>query len=83
MSQAFADANNTISESTAQVGLIPSYTVSDLHMEFKVSDNISIKTGINNLLDARYFTRRAPSIPGPGALPSDGRSFYLSVAAKF
>jgi Fe(3+) dicitrate transport protein len=26
-----------------------------------------------------YFTRRAESYPGPGIIPSDGRSFYLTA----
>ena len=82
-SETYADANNTIFSADAQVGLIPSYSVFDMHLQYKLNDNMTFKTGINNLFDEWYFTRRAPSIPGPGALPSDGRSFYLSVAAKF
>lgn len=81
--KAFADANNTIYETIAQVGLIPAYNVSDIHGVYKTKNSLQFKAGINNLFDARYFTRRAPSIPGPGALPADGRSFYVSVGAKF
>ena len=33
----------------------------------------------NNLLDAAYFTRRATGYPGPGIIPSQGRSFYLTL----
>jgi len=43
---------------------------------------INIKTGINNIFDERYFTRRAGGYPGPGVLPGDGRNFFVSVGAK-
>lgn len=81
---AFADANNTVTPSAnAQNGLIPSYTVTDLTASYKFSGALSIKTGINNLTNEKYFTRRAGGYPGPGALPADGRTFFITVAAKF
>ncbi|HYG14704.1 MAG TPA: hypothetical protein VEC12_03055 [Bacteroidia bacterium] len=39
----------------------------------------SLDITCNNLLDARYYTRRAESYPGPGIIPSDRRSFYLTL----
>ncbi len=82
--ETFSDANNTlIPTSNAQNGLIPSYTVIDLSATFKFSKSYNIKAGINNLADTRYFTRRAGGYPGPGALPADGRTFFISVGAKF
>ncbi|MFC0774165.1 TonB-dependent receptor family protein [Terrimonas alba] len=81
--ETFSDANNTVAvSSNAQTGLIPSYTVADLTATYKFSKGINIKTGINNLFDERYFTRRAGGYPGPGALPADGRTFFISVGAK-
>ena len=44
---------------------------------------MNIKAGINNFNDTRYFTRRAGGYPGPGALPADGRNFFISIGAKF
>ena len=83
VSETFSDANNTVAPSTnAQNGLIPSYTVTDLTVSYKFPKYINIKAGINNLLDERYFTRRAGGYPGPGALPADGRTFFVSVGAK-
>lgn len=80
----FNDANNTVAPSSnGQNGLIPSYSVVDLTATYKFSKRINIKTGINNLLDERYFTRRAGGYPGPGVLPADGRSFFISIGAKF
>jgi Fe(3+) dicitrate transport protein len=43
---------------------------------------MSVATGINNLTDNRYFTRRADGYPGPGIIPSDGRSFYVTLGIK-
>ena len=83
VSESYADANNTVADPTAITGLIPSYAISDLHATVSVQQNIILKAGINNLADARYFTRRANAIPGPGAMPADGRSFYISIGGKF
>ena len=82
--QTFSDANNTIAASAnGNTGLIPSYTVTDLTATYKFSKGLNLKAGINNLFDTRYFTRRAGGYPGPGALPADGRTFFISVGAKF
>ncbi len=80
----FSDANNTIkAPANGQTGLIPSYIVTDLTVTYKYSKSLNIKAGLNNLFDKRYFTRRAGGYPGPGALPADGRNFFISVGAKF
>lgn len=82
--EAFSDANNTVTPTVnGQNGLIPSYTVADLTATYKFAKNLNVKAGINNLLDKRYFTRRAGGYPGPGALPADGRTFFVSLGAKF
>ena len=80
----YSDANNTVtSTANAQNGVIPSYTITDLTVSCKIVKTVNIKAGINNLTNERYFTRRAVGYPGPGALPSDGRTFFVSVGAKF
>jgi Fe(3+) dicitrate transport protein len=82
--ETYSDANNTlIPTANGQNGLVPSYKVADLTASYKFSKYFNIKTGINNLFDARYFTRRAGGYPGPGVLPADGQTFFLSVGAKF
>lgn len=82
--ESYADANNTLTATAnAQNGLIPSYPVIDLTAVYKYSAKLNIKTGINNLGNHKYFTRRAGGYPGPGALPADGRTFFVSVSAKF
>ena len=81
--ETFSDANNTVAPSAnGNTGLIPSYTVTDLTATYKFSKGLNIKAGINNLTDERYFTRRAGGYPGPGALPADGRTFFVSIGAK-
>jgi Fe(3+) dicitrate transport protein len=84
VSETFSDANNTVAPTAnAQNGLIPAYTVIDLTATYKFSSKLSLKAGLNNLTDERYFTRRAGGYPGPGALPADGRTFFVSVTSKF
>ncbi|TAJ45975.1 MAG: TonB-dependent receptor [Chitinophagaceae bacterium] len=83
-SETFSDANNTVTPTAnAQNGLIPAYTVTDLTASYKFSKSLSVKTGLNNLFDTHYFTRRAGGYPGPGVLPGDGRTFFISVGATF
>ena len=84
VSETFSDANNTVNPTAnANNGLIPSYTITDLTATYKFAKNLNIKAGLNNLFDERYFTRRAGGYPGPGLLPADGRTFFVSLGAKF
>lgn len=83
VSSTFSDANNTEAVvANAQTGLIPSYAITDFTASYRINKNINVKAGINNLMDQRYFTRRAGGYPGPGALPGDGRTFFVSVGVK-
>lgn len=82
--ETFSDANNTVAASSnGNTGLIPSYSITDLTATYKFKKGLNLKAGINNLFDEEYFTRRAGGYPGPGALPADGRTFFISVGAKF
>lgn len=82
--QTFSDANNTVIPSAnSNTGLIPAYTVADVTVTYKVNSNITVKAGVNNIANTNYFTRRAGGYPGPGALPADGRTGFLSVSFKF
>ncbi len=83
VSESYSDANNTVLPSLyAQNGLIPSYKVWDITISYLFKEKYSIKIGINNLTNTAYFTRRAGGYPGPGALPSDGRTFFISYKMK-
>ena len=63
------------------IGAIPAYHVMDLSLSYTWK-KLKLETGINNLLNNPYFTRRATGYPGPGIIPSDGRSFYLTLGIK-
>ncbi len=81
--QLFTDANNTETPTAnGQNGLIPSYAVYDVTFGYKTRSGVSIKTGINNFSDEKYFTRRAGGYPGPGVLPGDGRTFFLTIGYR-
>ncbi|AZQ61885.1 TonB-dependent receptor [Flammeovirga pectinis] len=78
----YTDAANTeVPLSDAVYGPIPSYYVMDLSMKYHYNW-FGIETGINNLTDNMYFTRRATGYPGPGIIPSDGRNYYFTFQFK-
>ena len=82
MSAAFGDADNTVRSEDAVVGLIPAYTVLDLSATLGLPRGWRLQGGVNNLADRRYFTRRTDEYPGPGILPSAGRSVYITLRAR-
>ena len=50
--------------------------------EYFFNKHFTVFASINNLANAHYFTRRADSYPGPGIVPADARSFYVTVQYK-
>lgn len=82
--EAFTDANNTVAPSAnGQNGLIPSYHVGDISLNYAFKKRFTIRAGLNNITDKSYFTRRAGGYPGPGLMPADGRNAYVTFGAKF
>lgn len=86
LSKQFTDAENSLIPEDSDnrngvIGEIPAYGVMDFSSSFTIS-RFTIESGILNVLDSAYFTRRATGYPGPGIIPSDGRSFYLTVGVK-
>lgn len=78
----FTDATNGITGGpTSVIGIIGAYSVSDLSASYELS-RWRFEVSVNNLGDALYFTRRATGYPGPGILPSDGRSFFFTLQFK-
>ena len=63
------------------IGDIPAYQILDLSLSYKWK-KFKVESGINNLLDEKYFTRRATGYPGPGIIPSDPRTFYIALEVK-
>ena len=78
----YGDASNVKTSIDPVAGYIPAYTVLDFSATYKTK-NFAIKFGSNNLTDKSYFTRRTDEYPGPGIIPSIGRSFYAGFSAKF
>ncbi|MBI1288391.1 MAG: TonB-dependent receptor plug domain-containing protein [Flavobacteriales bacterium] len=77
----FTDATNSISTGNSVNGLVPSYYVMDLNFAYKYW-KLTFNAGIENLTNNWYFTRRAVGYPGPGIIPSSGRTFYITIAIK-
>ena len=83
-SKIYTDANNTETPSANGVtGALAGFSVYDFSMKYDFLGHYNIKSGINNLTNVSYATRRAGGYPGPGVLPNDGRTFYISIGAKF
>ncbi len=77
----FTDATNAIFQTNAVVGMIPSYSIMDLSVKYQYK-KFQIETGINNLTNEKYFTRRAVGYPGPGIIPSMPRNLYFCLQIK-
>jgi len=82
LSSQYTDATNSAEGGvSAVVGVIPSYSVMDLSIAYHYK-KFRIEGTVNNLTDRIYFTRRATGYPGPGILPSDGRSYFVTLQVR-
>jgi len=81
-SKSYSDALNTISNPTGVVGILPAWHVFDWLADYRFGRIYHVSGGINNLTNASYFNRRINMYPGPGILPADGRTFYVSFGVK-
>lgn len=78
----FTDATNSTQASLSGViGEIPEYDILDVSLSYTYK-NFKLETGINNVLDNHYFTRRATGYPGPGIIPSAPRNWYTTLQIK-
>lgn len=82
VSKQFSDANNMEFVTTGAVGVVPSYTLLDWSADYSFLKRYHIGGGVNNIANTMYFSRRINMYPGPGILPGDGRTFYITVGAK-
>ncbi|MDB4834971.1 TonB-dependent receptor [Cyclobacteriaceae bacterium] len=84
VSKQYTDATNEEGPvPDAVIGVIPSYFVMDAGASFEIKSWLKLETGVNNLTNNYYFTRRADGYPGPGVIPSDARSFYATLQFNF
>jgi len=82
VSEIYSDALNTEFSENGVVGVVPAYIIFDWNATARFS-YFNIKAGVNNLNNEVYFTRRINNYPGPGILPGDGRTFYISLGKEF
>lgn len=82
VSEQFSDATNSLETPSAIFGLIPSYSVLDISLQF-ASKSWKISANLDNALDQSYFTRRATGYPGPGIIPSATRQLFLNLSYQF
>ena len=82
VSEQFSDAANTERINSGIEGVIPAYMILDFALTYNWK-KYTVGSGINNILDEQYFSRRAAGYPGPGLIPSQPRSFYLTLEVRF
>lgn len=82
LSKQFTDASNAEqNKNDNQSGIkgeIPAYDVMDVSLSWSYK-MFKLESGINNVLNKSYFTRRATGYPGPGIIPSPPRTYYLTL----
>ena len=82
LSSQFTDSSNaTKGNMSGVIGEIPQYLLVDISFSFKYK-KVKAETGINNLLDEEYFTRRATGYPGPGIITSPPRNIYFTLEIR-
>lgn len=78
----FNDALNTVFSANGITGKIPAYHLWDWSASILFKKYYRFGAGINNFSNEKYFNRRITFYPGPGILPADGRTFYVSLSVK-
>ena len=82
LSKQYTDASNAIeSNLSGVIGEISSYHIIDFSSSYSYKI-FKFEFGINNVLDYKYFTRRATGYPGPGIIPSPGTNLYSTIQIK-
>jgi len=82
-SDVFTDAANTEKPSAdGTIGRLKGYTLADISVNWNYKEKYIFKSGVNNLTDEKYATRRASGYPGPGLLPGTGRTWYFTLGVK-
>ena len=80
----FTDAANTETpNATGTIGKLSGYEIMDASLSYKFMERYNFKAGVNNIADEKYATRRAGGYPGPGMMPGNGRTIFVSIGASF
>lgn len=78
----YSDASNSLSQPNAVNGIIPTYDIFDLSLNYQFKE-LTFRGGVNNLFNETYFTRRATAYPGPGIITSAPRNYYITFGLTF
>lgn len=80
----YTDAANTETpNSTGTTGKLSGYRVMDASLCCRFMEHYNFKAGVNNITNEKYATRRATGYPGPGILPGNGTTVFVSLGASF
>ena len=80
----FTDAANTeIPNASGTIGKLSGYEIMDASLSYRFMERYNLKAGVNNITDEKYATRRAGGYPGPGIMPGNGRTIFVSIGASF
>ena len=79
----FTDAVNTeIPNAAGTIGKLSGYEILDASLSYRFIEGYNLKAGVNNITDKKYATRRAGGYPGPGIMPGNGRTIFVSIGAS-
>ena len=79
LSSQYTDSSNATKGNMRVIGEKPEYLLLDIRFKY---NKVKAETGINNLLDQEYFTRRATGYPGPGIITSPPRNIYFTLQIR-
>ena len=80
----FTDAPNTeLPNTAATIGKLNGYQLMDASFSYKFMELYNVKAGVNNIANEKYTTRRAGGYPGPGIMPGNARTIFVSIGATF
>jgi Fe(3+) dicitrate transport protein len=75
----YTDAANTdLPNASGTIGKLPAYQLMDISLCWKFLERYNLQAGVNNVANTKYATRRASGYPGPGLMPGNGRTCFLS-----
>jgi Fe(3+) dicitrate transport protein len=81
VSSQFTDATNAKFTATGVNGSIPTYYTLDWSARYSFKC-LQLIAGVNNFTNNIYFTRRAISYPGPGIIPAEPLTFFVTLGIK-
>ena len=82
--EVYTDAiNSELPNESGTIGKLPGYHLLDVSLCYRFMRHYNVKMGVNNITNEKYATRRSGGYPGPGILPGNGRTIFVSVGASF